>query len=191
MKKILIIDNYDSFVHTIDYYLKCLGVETLMFKNDKVDLKALSHLNFDGILISPGPGHPRDSGCSKAVIKFYHDKLPLLGVCLGHQAIAEVFGGTVKNANSVMHGHTAMICHDADPLFKNIPNPFTATRYHSLVVQHLPACLKRIAWTSEGQTKVNMGIKHIQYPVYGVQYHPEAVLSEYGFEFFGNFINIL
>lgn len=190
MTRILVIDNYDSFVYTLNGYLQELGAETVVVRNDSISLDELDATlaQYDGVLVSPGPGKPSDAGISIAAIKSAHKQgIPLLGVCLGHQAIAEAFGATVTNAEELMHGKTSLITHDASTLYDNVPQPFTATRYHSLAVVNdtVPA---ELTVTSRTQGGVIMGLQHNSSPIYGVQFHPESVLTEGGYTMLGNWL---
>lgn len=190
MTRILVIDNYDSFVYTLNGYLQELGAETVVVRNDAIPLDELDSTlaQYDGVLVSPGPGKPSDAGISIAAIKSAQKQgIPLLGVCLGHQAIAEAFGATVTNAEELMHGKTSSITHDDSLLYTNVPQPFTATRYHSLAVvtDTVPADL---IVTSKTQGGVIMGLQHRSDPIYGVQFHPESVLTEGGYTMLGNWL---
>jgi len=186
---ILMIDNYDSFTYNLVQYLEELGQAVKVFRNDKITLEQIKALRPGKIVISPGPGRPEDAGISCEVIKELGGKLPILGVCLGHQALGYVFGGRVVLAKNLMHGKTSMIYHNSRDIFKGIPNPFEATRYHSLIVEGkgLPSCLEITAWTKE---KEIMGLKHKKYPLWGVQFHPESVLTKSGKEILANFLKL-
>lgn len=185
---IIMIDNYDSFTYNLVQYFGELGEKLLVFRNDKITVQQIKKFKPSHIVISPGPGRPKDAGISKEVIKEFMGKVPILGVCLGHQAIAEVFGGKIVRAKRLMHGKTSLIYHNLKTIFKNIPNPFEATRYHSLIVERkgLPSCLEIIAETRQ---KEIMAIKHKKYPVFGVQFHPESILTEVGKDILRNFLN--
>ncbi len=185
----LMIDNYDSFTYNLVQYLGDLGEEVKVFRNDKISLKKIKSLRPKGIIISPGPGRPEDAGISCAVIKEFSGKIPILGVCLGHQAIGYVFGGKIIGAKKLMHGKTSLVYHNKKDIFNKIPNPFTATRYHSLIVERksLPRSLEVTAETKE---KEIMGLKHKDYPVWGVQFHPESILTSSGKDILGNFIKL-
>lgn len=190
MTRILVIDNYDSFVYTLNGYLQELGAETVVVRNDSISLDELDATlaQYDGVLVSPGPGKPSDAGISIAAIKSAQKQgIPLLGVCLGHQAIAEAFGATVTNAEELMHGKTSSITHDDSLIYDNVPQPFTATRYHSLAVVNdtVPA---ELSVTSRTQGGVIMGLQHTSSPIYGVQFHPESVLTEGGYTMLGNWL---
>ncbi len=188
-QKILMIDNYDSFTYNLVQYLGELGQELLVYRNDKLTLEEVKRLKPDRIVISPGPGSPKDAGVSNEVIREMGPKVPLLGVCLGHQCIGAVFGGKVARNWRLMHGKTSPIHHDKKGIFRGLPSPFEATRYHSLVVRRegLPAALQITAWTKE---KEIMGLKHKRYPIYGVQFHPESILTEVGKELLKNFLKV-
>ncbi len=193
MTRILVIDNYDSFVYTLNGYLQELGAETVVVRNDAITLDELDKTlaEYDGVLVSPGPGAPKDAGISIAAIRSaYKQGIPMLGVCLGHQALAEAFGATVTNAEELMHGKTSSIIHDDSALYENVPQPFTATRYHSLAVVNdtVPAELVVTSHTAGG---VIMGIQHVSAPLFGVQFHPESVLTEGGYTMLGNWLESL
>jgi para-aminobenzoate synthetase component 2 len=190
MTRILVIDNYDSFVYTLNGYLQELGAETEVVRNDSFDASdAAARIGeFDGVLVSPGPGKPSDAGVSIPVVHAaLTSNLPLFGVCLGHQAIAEAFGATVTNAEELMHGKTSQISHDDSALYTGVPQPFTATRYHSLAVVDgtVPSDL---VVTSRTQGGVIMGVQHVSAPILGVQFHPESVLTEGGYLMVGNWL---
>lgn len=184
----LVIDNYDSFTYNLVQYLGELDGEPQVVRNDQITLDEIAAMAVDRILISPGPCTPHEAGISMDLIARFSGKVPILGVCLGHQSIAEVFGGSVVRAPRLMHGKTSAIEHTAEGLFSGIPTPFTATRYHSLIVEEpLPLSLKRTAWTAEGEL---MGLQHINHPTYGLQFHPESILSEYGHAMLKNFLEV-
>ncbi|WP_040953071.1 aminodeoxychorismate/anthranilate synthase component II [Gorillibacterium massiliense] len=184
---ILVIDNYDSFTYNLVQYLGELGAEVIVRRNDEVDLAGIEALRPDHLLISPGPCTPNEAGISLAAIGHFVGKLPILGVCLGHQAIGQIFGGDVVRADRLMHGKTSPIHHDGKTLFTGLDNPFTATRYHSLIVKKetLPADLEISAWTEEGEI---MGLRHKTYQVEGVQFHPESIITESGKTILRNFL---
>lgn len=184
---ILIIDNYDSFTYNLVQYLGELGADLKVSRNDKISLSQIKDLRPSKILISPGPGKPADAGISEDVIRTFGQKTPILGVCLGHQAIGEVFGGRIVGAKSLMHGKTSAIYHDGKGIFSGVPSPFEATRYHSLVVERktFPGAL---AVTAQTRDKEIMGLKHKKYPVYGVQFHPESILTLEGKKILKNFL---
>jgi anthranilate synthase component II len=186
---ILMVDNYDSFTYNLVQYLGALGAELTVWRNDKFTLDQVEELNPDHIVISPGPCTPKEAGLSCDVIKRFGSRVPLLGVCLGHQSIGYVYGGEVIRAPYVMHGKTSEIHHNGKGLFVDLPEPFTATRYHSLIVKRegLPDILEITAWTDDG---IIMGLKHREYPVFGVQFHPESILTEPGMDIIRNFVNI-
>lgn len=187
---ILLIDNYDSFTYNLFQYLAELGAEVRVIRNDDIPAEAVRNLNPAGIVLSPGPGNPREAGITLDVIRQYHQTIPILGVCLGHQAIGEAFGGVVTYAPTLMHGKTSQIHHDGTGLFKGLPSPFRATRYHSLMVSKelLPDCLRVNAETADG---VIMGLEHRDYRVAGVQFHPESILTEHGKPLLNNFLEKL
>ena len=189
---ILVIDNYDSFTYNLVQYLGELGAETQVARNDCIDIKEIRTLKPQRILISPGPGTPDSAGISLAVIEHFAEQIPILGVCLGHQAIAQAFGGTIGHAKRIMHGKTSEIHHVRTGLFTGIDNPFQATRYHSLVIEEnsLPECLEMTAWTEvdNHQQEEIMGVRHRRYPTVGVQFHPESILTEHGHKLLKNFL---
>ncbi|NOT16749.1 MAG: aminodeoxychorismate/anthranilate synthase component II [Sulfuriferula sp.] len=184
---LLMIDNYDSFTYNIVQYLGELGAEVRVFRNDEIDLDAIAALQPDHIVISPGPCTPKEAGISVPLIQAYAGKVPILGVCLGHQSIGQAFGGNIIRAQQLMHGKTSMVHHHNTGVFAGLPNPVRATRYHSLVIERetLPDCLEITAWTDDGEI---MGVRHKTLAVEGVQFHPESILTEYGHEMFANFL---
>jgi len=183
---IAVIDNYDSFTYNLVRYLGELGAEVQVFRNDAVTVDELEHLSPSHIVISPGPGRPEDAGISNDVIRRFHAEVPILGVCLGHQCIAHVFGGRVERAPRLMHGKTSMIHHTGRGILANLPSPFIATRYHSLIVtEPLPAELELTAFTDEEEV---MGLQHRRYPTFGVQFHPESILTRQGKQLLKNFL---
>ncbi|MDD2500008.1 MAG: aminodeoxychorismate/anthranilate synthase component II [Geobacter sp.] len=186
---LLMLDNYDSFTFNIVQYLAQLGEEVKVVRNDEISVADIAALRPDRIVVSPGPCSPEEAGISVAAIKEYAGKIPLLGVCLGHQSIGAAFGGKVVRSVSLMHGKTSPIHHDGKELFNGLPNPFNATRYHSLVVERasLPDCLEVTAWVDNGEI---MGLRHKELPVWGVQFHPESILTEGGMELLDNFIKL-
>ena len=186
---ILMIDNYDSFTYNLVQYLRELGGKLIVYRNDVINLEDIKKLRPTRIVISPGPGRPKDAGISNEVIKELSSSIPILGVCLGHQCIAEVFGGKVVKADKLMHGKVSVIYHNGKTIFKDIPNPFEATRYHSLIVERksLPSCLEVIAETKD---KEIMAIKHKKFPVWGVQFHPESILTAVGKDILKNFLKL-
>ena len=183
----LMIDNYDSFTYNIVQYFGELGEDVRTVRNDEVTVQEIAAMKPDRICISPGPKAPSDAGVSVDVIKEFGGKLPILGVCLGHQAIGEAFGGKIIRAKQVMHGKTSMIAHTGEGVFNGIPSPFTVIRYHSLAIERasLPACLEVTAWTDDGEI---MGVRHKEFDIQGVQFHPESILSEHGHALFKNFL---
>lgn len=190
MTRILVIDNYDSFVFTLVGYLQQLGAETTVIRNDEYDLDTVLTMaaEYDGLLISPGPGAPAEAGVIIDTIRWAaQTHKPLLGVCLGHQAIAEAFGGTVTHAPELMHGKTSTLVHENGSVFKGVPSPFTATRYHSLAVvpETMPEVLETTSTTESG---IIMGLRHRDAPMHGVQFHPESVLTESGYLMLGNWL---
>jgi len=185
---IAVIDNYDSFTYNLVQYLGELGAGVQVFRNDAVTVEALEALAPSHIVISPGPGDPSDAGVSNQVIRSLGPRIPLLGVCLGHQCIGEVFGGKVVRAARLMHGKVSPVYHYGDGLFVGIPSPFEATRYHSLIVtEPLPVDLQVTAFTREGEL---MGLRHRYYPIFGVQFHPESILTVPGMQILRNFIAV-
>jgi para-aminobenzoate synthetase component 2 len=184
---ILMIDNYDSFTYNLVQYLQEMGQEVLVEKNDRLSINQIRQLNPESIIISPGPSTPMEAGISIEVVKKLGEDFPILGVCLGHQSIACAFGAQIEINYRLMHGKISPVLHDGSALFKNIPSPFNATRYHSLVVraQSLPPELQVSAWTAEGEV---MGIRHLKYPLYGVQFHPESIFTGEGKKLLYNFL---
>ena len=188
---ILMIDNYDSFTYNIVQYLLELGAEIDVRRNDKINLDDIAELNPEKIVISPGPCTPNEAGISMACIERFGGTIPILGICLGHQSIGQVFGGQVVRAREVMHGKTSVIHHNQGGVFTDLAQPLTATRYHSLVVDRdsLPDCLEVTAWTEkDGEVDEIMGLRHREYAVEGVQFHPESILSEHGHALLQNFL---
>ncbi|MEK6582551.1 MAG: aminodeoxychorismate/anthranilate synthase component II, partial [Nitrospirota bacterium] len=182
-------DNYDSFTYNLVQHLGELGENIRVFRNDKVTIKEIEKLRPERIVISPGPCTPREAGISVEVIKHFAGKIPIFGVCLGHQAIGAAFGGDIIRAPRLMHGKTSMINHDGKTIFKGLPNPFEATRYHSLVIKKetLPACLEISAWTDKDEI---MGVRHKEFIVEGVQFHPESILTKVGKDLLKNFLKL-
>jgi anthranilate synthase/aminodeoxychorismate synthase-like glutamine amidotransferase len=185
---LLMIDNYDSFTYNLVQYFGELGEEIAVFRNDKITLEKVKKIVPQKIVISPGPGRPESAGISNAIIKTFAGKIPLLGVCLGHQCIGEVFGGRIIRAQQLMHGKTSLIHHDRKRLFNGLTDPFIATRYHSLVVERasLPPCLEITAWTDD---KEIMGLRHRKHLIEGIQFHPESILTTAGKELLKNFLD--
>jgi len=184
---LLMIDNYDSFTYNLVQYLGELGEEVSVFRNDEITLEQIEALHPSRIVISPGPCTPNEAGISVPLIQRFAGKLPILGVCLGHQSIGQAFGGKIVHAGQLMHGKTSDIRHKYAGVFHGLPNPLTATRYHSLVIEKksLPACLEVTAWTDDGEI---MGVRHRDLPVEGVQFHPESILTEKGHDLLANFL---
>ncbi|MCS0587933.1 anthranilate synthase component II [Massilia norwichensis] len=184
---LLMIDNYDSFTYNIVQYFGELGEDVRTVRNDEISLDQIADMNPDRICISPGPKSPKDAGVSVDVLKEFKGKKPILGVCLGHQAIGEAFGGKIIRAKQVMHGKTSKIAHTGEGVFKGLPSPFTVIRYHSLAIERasLPACLEVTAWTDDGEI---MGVRHKEFDIEGVQFHPESILSEHGHAMLKNFL---
>jgi len=187
---IVIIDNYDSFTYNLFQYIGEISSDIKVFKNDEITVEELTKLNIDGIVISPGPGRPEDSGISLEVINTFKGVVPILGVCLGHQAIGQLFGGNVVHAGQIMHGKTSLITTNESGVFSNIPKEFKAMRYHSLVVEKdsLPECLEITATSPDGEI---MGLKHKDYSIYGVQFHPESIGTSFGKDIVRNFVDIV
>ena len=186
---ILMIDNYDSFTYNLVQYLGEMGEELQVYRNDKITVQEIGRLKPDKIIISPGPCSPKEAGISVETIKHFAGKTPLLGVCLGHQSIGYAFGGDVVRAGRLMHGKTSMIHHDDKGVFKGLPNPFEATRYHSLVIKRetMPSCLEISAETDIGEV---MGVRHKEYVIEGVQFHPESILTQDGKRLLRNFLGM-
>ena len=190
MKKILVVDNYDSFTYNLVQYIGELGAEPVVWRNDAFTLEEVAALEPAGIVISPGPCTPVEAGQSVAVIERFGSSVPLLGVCLGHQAIGQAFGARVVRARQLMHGKTSSVSHDGTGVFAGLPDGVTATRYHSLVIEDLPDCLTVNAWLEEGGQRVVMGVRHRDYPIHGVQFHPESALTEGGKRMIANFLEV-
>jgi anthranilate synthase component 2 len=182
------IDNYDSFTYNLVQYFSELGEEVVVYRNDEITLDKISQLHPDRIVISPGPCTPNEAGVSLSVIKQFSQNIPVLGVCLGHQSIGQAFGGRIIHAKQLMHGKTSPIFHHDSGVFRGLPNPFIATRYHSLVVERstLPDCLEITAWTEDDEI---MGIRHKTLAIEGIQFHPESILSEHGHQMLENFLH--
>ena len=185
---ILMIDNYDSFTYNLVQYLGEMGQQLKVFRNDKITIEEIEEMKPDRIVVSPGPCTPTDAGISLDVIKRFAGKVPILGVCLGHQSIGQAFGGEVIRAERLMHGKTSLIHHDGAGVFKDMPNPFEATRYHSLIIRRetIPDCLQI---TAETDMREIMGVRHKEYPIEGVQFHPESILPQDGKRLLGNFVS--
>lgn len=186
---ILMIDNYDSFTYNLVQMFQVIGEEVQVWRNDQIDLTTAERFRLCAIVISPGPGSPDEAGISVEAIRHFGPLMPILGVCLGHQSIAEAFGGKVIRAHRIMHGKTSSILHDGQSIYEGIPNPFKATRYHSLIVDRysLPDCLEISAWTKQGEI---MGVRHREYRIEGVQFHPESILTDVGRHIIENFIRM-
>jgi anthranilate synthase component 2 len=186
---LLMIDNYDSFTYNLVQYFGELGEDVKVFRNDRITLAEIEVLGPRRIVVSPGPCSPEEAGISIAAIKHFAGKIPILGVCLGHQAIGAAFMGKVVRSAHLMHGKTSPIHHDGKGLFKGMANPFDATRYHSLIVERstLPECLEITAWVAEGEI---MGLRHREFPIWGVQFHPESILTEGGMNILRNFLEL-
>lgn len=184
---LLMIDNYDSFTYNLVQYFGELGETVEVFRNDEITLERIKALNAQRIVISPGPCTPNEAGVSLSLLKEYGGQVPTLGVCLGHQSIGQAFGGKIVHAKQIMHGKTSPIYHHNMGVFQGLPNPFTATRYHSLVIEResLPDCLEITAWTEDGEI---MGVRHKSLSIEGVQFHPESILSEHGHQLLRNFL---
>jgi anthranilate synthase component 2 len=186
---LLMIYNYDSFTYNLHQYFGELGAEVQTLRNDKTSIEKIEFLNPDGLIISPGPCSPSEAGISNDVIKYFAPKLPILGVCLGHQCLGESFGGTIKAAAEVRHGKTSWIHHNNIGLMNGLPNPFQAIRYHSLIVEKesLPDCLEITAWTEDG---LIMGLRHKEYQTEGIQFHPESIMTPNGKDILSNFLSL-
>jgi anthranilate synthase/aminodeoxychorismate synthase-like glutamine amidotransferase len=186
---LLMLDNYDSFTYNLVQYLGELGQDLKVYRNNKITIAEIEEMRPERIVISPGPCTPKEAGISIALIQHFAGKLPVLGVCLGHQSIGEAFGGDVIRAPYLMHGKTSMIHHDGKTIFSGLPNPFEATRYHSLIIKRdtLPSMLEVSAWTEDG---IIMGVRHKQFKVEGVQFHPESILTGVGKALLGNFLKL-
>jgi anthranilate synthase component 2 len=186
---LLMIDNYDSFTYNLVQYFGELGQDVVVYRNDAIDIAGIQTLKPDLLVISPGPCDPDQAGISLDVVRSFSGRIPLLGVCLGHQAIGQAFGGEIVRAPELMHGKTSPVIHEDTDLFRGLPNPLAATRYHSLVVKRdtLPAVLKVTAYTADGTI---MGLAHKTLPVWGVQFHPESIISQSGHELLQNFIDL-
>ena len=184
---VLMIDNYDSFTYNLVQYFGELGADLIVYRNDKISISQVNKLDPEKIIISPGPCTPNEAGISCQLIRDYAGRVPILGVCLGHQCIGQVFGGNIVRANRLMHGKTSPIYHKNREIFQGLPSPFDATRYHSLIIQNdsLPDCLELTAWTDEEEI---MGIQHKEMSIYGVQFHPESILTIEGKKLLGNFL---
>lgn len=189
---LLMIDNYDSFTYNVVQYLGELGADVHVHRNDEITIEQIREMNPEKIVISPGPCTPNEAGVSLQVLEQFRGKLPILGICLGHQSIGQAFGGDIVRASRVMHGKTSPVYHNDTGVFKGLPNPPTATRYHSLVIDKntLPDCLEITAWTNndDGSIEEIMGVRHKEFDIEGVQFHPESILTECGHELLDNFL---
>lgn len=189
---LLMIDNYDSFTYNVVQYLGELGADVRVYRNDEIGIVDIEKMNPERIVVSPGPCTPNEAGISVAAIKHFAGKKPILGVCLGHQSIAQAFGGKIVRAKQVMHGKTSMIHHNDSGVFQGLANPFEATRYHSLVIEQesIPDCLEVTAWTANADGTVDeiMGVRHKELAIEGVQFHPESILTEHGHDLLNNFL---
>lgn len=183
---IVIIDHYDSFTYNLYQYITEIAGEVLVFRHDQVTVQEIETLSPTAIVLSPGPGNPTESGISKDVLEQFYQKIPILGICLGHQVIVEWLGGKVQKGEQPVHGKTAKVTHDGQTIFRDIPNPTTVTRYHSLVATTLPSSLKVTARSEDGAV---MALRHKTYPIEGIQFHPESILSEHGYHMLQNFFS--
>lgn len=184
---LVMIDNYDSFTFNLVQYFQMLGEQVAVLRNDQVNVQEIAELNPKHLVISPGPCSPNEAGISMNAIRYFAGQIPILGVCLGHQCIGQVFGGTIGSAKRVMHGKVDTVYHESSPFFRDIPNSFSATRYHSLVIDPttVPACLQVTAKTADGEI---MAVEHRNLPIFGVQFHPESILTDHGFQLLQNFL---
>jgi len=191
---LLMIDNYDSFTYNLVQYFAELGVEVAVYRNDQIDIATIEHLKPRQLVISPGPCNPDKAGISLPAISHFAGRIPILGVCLGHQSIGQAFGGRIVHAREIMHGKTSQIHHNDHGVFHGLPSPFSATRYHSLVIEQasLPDCLEVTAWTenSDGGLDEIMGVRHREHLIEGVQFHPESILTEHGYQLLQNFLQM-
>ncbi len=190
---LLMIDNYDSFTYNLVQYFGGLDQEIVVYRNDKIAIPEIEQLSPKYIVISPGPCTPDEAGISMEVVEHFKERIPVLGVCLGHQSIAQAFGGRIVRAHDIMHGKTSDIYHNGEDVFRGLENPFTATRYHSLVVEKesLPDCFEITAWTNDADNRPDeiMGLRHKEMPISGVQFHPESIMTGYGHELLQNFLD--
>ena len=188
--KILVVDNYDSFTYNLVQYLGELGADPIVWRNDQFSLEDVKTLKPNGILVSPGPCTPLEAGHSVEVIKHFGPEIPTLGVCLGHQSIGQAFGARVVRAKNLMHGKVSSIHNDGTGVFATLPDAFTATRYHSLVIEDVPETLRVNAWVDEVGERTIMGVEHTEFPIHGVQFHPESALTEHGHKMLENFLGV-
>ncbi|MBU2037498.1 MAG: aminodeoxychorismate/anthranilate synthase component II, partial [Gammaproteobacteria bacterium] len=191
---LVMIDNYDSFTYNVVQYFAELGADVRVFRNDEITIEEIEALKPDHLVISPGPCTPNEAGISMEAIRYFAGKLPILGICLGHQSIGQVFGGNIIRAGQVMHGKISQIHHADSGVFRGLSNPYNATRYHSLVIDkhNLPECLEITAWTEnpDGSMEEIMGVRHRELPIEGVQFHPESILTEHGHDLLKNFLQM-
>ncbi len=192
---ILMIDNYDSFTYNLVQYFGELGADVKVYRNDQITIDNIREMHPEALVISPGPCSPNEAGISVETVRAFHQEIPILGVCLGHQSIGQAFGGMIVRAKKIMHGKTSLIYHDQSKLFEGLTQPFSATRYHSLVIDRatLPDCFEISAWTIDesGTFDEIMAIRHRRWPVVGVQFHPESILSEFGHDLLRNFLSLI
>ncbi len=191
---LLMIDNYDSFTYNLVQYFGELGADVRVFRNDRITVEEIEALGPDHLVVSPGPCTPDEAGVSVAAIRHFAGRIPILGVCLGHQSIGQAFGGRIVHARAIMHGKTSPVHHRGEGVFRGLPSPYQATRYHSLVIDRetLPDCLEVTAWTEteDGAVEEIMGVRHREYPIEGVQFHPESILTEHGHRLLANFLGV-
>ena len=190
--KICLIDNYDSFTFNVEHQLLMLDHEVDVIRNDKISIDEISQLDYDAFVIGPGPSNPKNAGISLELINYFYDKKPILGICLGHQCIGEVFGGKIVIANKIMHGKTSNLSHTKSSIFQNIKEPYIAMRYHSLVISEKSVSddLEILAWCEDDDKKTIMAVKHKTYPVVGIQFHPESIFTEQGNKLLDNFFTL-
>ena len=190
--KICLIDNYDSFTFNVEHQLLMLDHEVDVIRNDKISIDEISQLDYDAFVIGPGPSNPKNAGISLELINYFYDKKPILGICLGHQCIGEVFGGKIVIADKIMHGKTSNLSHTKSSIFQNIKEPYIAMRYHSLVISEKSVSddLEILAWCEDGDKKTIMAVKHKTYPVVGIQFHPESIFTEQGNKLLDNFFTL-
>lgn len=190
--KICLIDNYDSFTFNVEHQLLMLDHEVDVIRNDKISIDEISQLDYDALVIGPGPSNPKNAGISLELINYFYDKKPILGICLGHQCIGEVFGGKIVIADKIMHGKTSNLSHTKSSIFQNIKEPYIAMRYHSLVISEKSVSddLEILAWCEDDDKKTIMAVKHKTYPVVGIQFHPESIFTEQGNKLLDNFFTL-